>query len=317
MSDYLECKTKDRHSKEAVKLKQSSGEGGSNSHDKPSKEALKSKRSSGEGGLRPQEKPSLERVHKMSAEGRLKVQVIYAIEKQSLERIHRMSAEGKLKAQEKLSSGERIPKVTQDAKGNENKDLKKSPAKPTVVPVPTKETGKPLELKNSMRQQVLKSPTDKPKELKNSMRQQVLKSPTDKPKPTTPEKIKSGQEQVSPFVPSKQQVASKEVVHPSKQQPAIAHQPIVPPRAAQKAASPPKANKPSVQQDPGKRPPAPRSNSPVQSVFLNVPKGYSDGCQVATASAPPQSKEQYQKDQKSFDEYICFYTQGAPQPKSS
>ncbi|EYC26003.1 hypothetical protein Y032_0011g1506 [Ancylostoma ceylanicum] len=148
----------DRHSKEAVKLKQSSGEGGSNSHDKPSKEALKSKRSSGEGGLRPQEKPSLERVHKMSAEGRLKVQ-----EKQSLERIHRMSAEGKLKAQEKLSSGERIPKVTQDAKGNENKDLKKSPAKPTVVPVPTKETGKPLELKNSMRQQVLKSPTDKPK----------------------------------------------------------------------------------------------------------------------------------------------------------
>ncbi|EYC26007.1 hypothetical protein Y032_0011g1508 [Ancylostoma ceylanicum] len=135
--------------------------------------------------------------------------------------------------------------------------------------------------------------------------------------PTTPEKIKSGQEQVSPFVPSKQQVASKEVVHPSKQQPAIAHQPIVPPRAAQKAASPPKANKPSVQQDPGKRPPAPRSNSPVQSVFLNVPKGYSDGCQVATASAPPQSKEQYQKDQKSFDEYICFYTQGAPQPKSS
>ncbi|KIH65135.1 hypothetical protein ANCDUO_04545 [Ancylostoma duodenale] len=210
-------------------------------------------------------------------------------------------------------------------------------------------TDKPKEPKSSTRQQVLKSPTDKPKEPKSSTRQQVLKSPTEKPKivykiptqyirsgsakpttpekinsrqistpekfksrqPTTPEKIKSGQELVSPLVPHKQQVTSKEAVQPPKQQQATVLRPTVPSTVAQKAEASVAMNKPSMQQDPVKAAAAPRSNSPIQSVFLNIPKGYSDVCQAATI--PPPNKEEYQKDQKSFDEYISFYTQ----PKGS
>ncbi|RCN44063.1 hypothetical protein ANCCAN_09926 [Ancylostoma caninum] len=273
------------------------------------------------------------------------------------ERIHKITAERKVKSKEKLSGERMPKAVPDEpaneskqlkkspAKQTLSAEEMGKPLEPkssTRQQVLKSPTDKPKEPKSSTRQQVLKSPTEKSREPKSSTRQQVLKSPTEKPKivykipaqyirsgfakpstpenlnsrqPTTPEKIKSGQELIPARVPYKQQDTSQEAVQPSKQQQATALRPIVTSTAAQKAEASTAANKPSVQQDLVKATPAPRSNSPIQSVFVNIPKGYSDGCQAAPV--PPPNKEEYQKDQKSFDEYICFYTQGQPQPKGS